>query len=104
MINFLEETKNKLAENGKNIFDVLWYGTKDFVISNDIQQLFSFDYDDGFGGTEIPVELIIVGEDWWMERHEYDGGEWWEFKQMPVKPKSKKPASSLIEFKLKGLQ
>ena len=104
MINFLEETKAELASNGKNIFDVLWYGTREFVVSNDIQQLFSFDYDDGFGGTEIPDELIIVGKDWWMERHEYDGSEWWEFKEMPVKPEIEKSAGSLIKFKFKGLQ
>lgn len=29
---------------------------------------------------------MIVGDDWWMERHEYDGSEWWEFKELPKKP------------------
>jgi hypothetical protein len=104
MINFLEETKKELERNGKNIFDVLWLGTKEFAISNDIQQLFSFDYDNGYGGTQIPDELIVVGVDWWMERQEYDGGEWWEFKQMPTKPAKERAAGSMIEFRLMGIE
>ena len=45
------------------------------------------EYDDGFGGTEIPLSLIIVGDDWWLERHEYDGSEWFEFKKRISEPK-----------------
>ena len=46
-------------------------------------------YDNGYGGNEVPLDLIVVGKDWWLERHEYDGAEWWEFKKLPVKPKQK---------------
>ena len=31
----------------------------------------------------------IVGDNWWLERDEYDGAEGWEFKVMPIKPNSK---------------
>ena len=86
-----------LEENGKTIFDVLWFGTKEAVFDVDIQKLFSVDYDDGFGGQEIPSELIVVGEDWWLERHEYDGSEWWEFKTMPVKPTAIKQGANLLQ-------
>ncbi len=85
-MNLLEETKVILESNGKNLFDVLWFGTKEVVFDVDIQKLFSVDYDNGFGEQEILPELIVVGEDWWLERHEYDGSERWEFKTMPVKP------------------
>jgi len=44
------------------------------------------EYDNGFGGQEINPELKIVGDRWWLERHEYDGSEWWEFKILPLKP------------------
>ena len=27
------------------------------------------------------------GSDWWLERGEYDGSEWWEFRREPVKDK-----------------
>jgi hypothetical protein len=43
-------------------------------------------YDDDYGGIEIPSSLMIVGKDWWLERHEYDGSEWFEFKTIPTKP------------------
>jgi len=89
-MNLLTETNEILKSNGKNIFDVLWYGTAEFIISNDIQQLFLIEYDNGFGGTKIPDQLIVVGHDWWLERNEYDGGEWWEFKSIPVKPTKEK--------------
>ena len=42
-----------------------------------------FNYDNGFGGAEVHGDLKIVGNDWWMERGEYDGSEWWEFKTLP---------------------
>ena len=29
------------------------------------------DYDSGLGGQEIAKGFLIVGEDWWLERHEY---------------------------------
>lgn len=96
-MNLLKETKELLEQKGKTIFDVLWIGTKDAVWDVDIQQLFNVDYDDGFGGQEIPDELIVVGEDWWLERHEYDGSEWWEFKTMPAKPAAIKKGANLLQ-------
>lgn len=47
------------------------------------------DYDNGFGAAEIRFDLIIVGRDWWLERNEYDGSEWWEFRTMPPIPDKK---------------
>lgn len=44
------------------------------------------DYDNGWGAAEIRTDLIIVGWNWWLERNEYDGSEWWEFRTMPVIP------------------
>lgn len=37
----------------------------------------------GYGGAQIAPDLIVYGEDFWLERHEYDGSEWWEFKSQP---------------------
>lgn len=47
------------------------------------------DYDESYGATEVADDLIIAGENWWLERHEYDGAEWFEFKEMPLKPENK---------------
>lgn len=97
-MNLLKETREILENNGKYIFDVLWIGTKNAVWDVDIQQLFNVEYDDGFGGQEIPSELIVVGEDWWLERHEYDGSEWWEFKKLPTKPNTVMRPVQLLNY------
>lgn len=97
-MNLLEETKEILKENDKLIFDILWFGTEKFVVDHDIQELFSIEYDDGFGGNEIPMALIVVGDNWWLERHEYDGSEWWEFKELPTKPELTKTDKKLLDL------
>lgn len=98
MINFLKETIEKLNENGKSESDVLWVGrgiyygfynqTNEEYKSTweDFKTKADFDYDDGYGGNVIAMDLIVVGKDFWLERHEYDGSEWWEFKTMPKEP------------------
>lgn len=96
MANLLEETKKILHENGKTIFDVVWFGTSEFVIGEDIQRFFNVDYDNSYGSNEIPMKLIAVGEDFWLERHEYDGSEWWEYKEKPSKPKTNRKVGSLL--------
>ena len=30
---------------------------------------------------------VAVGDNWWLERAEYDGSEWWEFKTIPKEPR-----------------
>lgn len=32
---------------------------------------------------EVAHDLKIVGDDWWLERSEYDGAERWNFKTLP---------------------
>lgn len=95
--NLLEETIECLLDNNRTETDVLWVGrnyydyeTKERVCYKNTWKDFcskaDFEYDAGFGGNEIPMDLIVVGKDFWLERHEYDGSEWWEFKTMPIKP------------------
>lgn len=95
--NFLEETIECLHDNGKTEADVLWVGrnyisypSRERIIYKNTWEHFcskaNFEYDDGFGGAEIAEDLIVVGKDFWLERHEYDGSEWWEFKTMPTEP------------------
>lgn len=98
MINFLEETIECLKENGKSESDVVWVGRGHDTLYvekykstwEDFKSKADFQYDNGYGGNEIPMDLIIVGKDFWLERHEYDGSEWWEFKTMPTEPKETK--------------
>jgi hypothetical protein len=85
LINFKEETIETLKDNGKSIKDVKWIGRLDYYneetgedeeVKYDLNyflEKMDFEYDSGFGGVEIPLDLVIVGDTWWMERYEYDG-------------------------------
>lgn len=101
MQNLLEETKIILAENGKTINDIVWIGCKDFEIPiASFLVLSDEEYDNGYGGNEVPLDLIIVGKDWWLERGEYDGAEWWEFKTLPKQPERLLVPTTVFGYKL----
>ena len=87
MSNLLAETKNILENNSKKFEEIIWIGGNDFFTKENFETILDVDYDSGFGGQEIATNLKIVGDSWWLERHEYDGSEWWEFKEMPKEPK-----------------
>lgn len=84
----LEETIESLANCNLTPSDVEYVGNEQFYCTwDEFSELANHDYDNGFGANEVSLFLEIVGKDWWLERHEYDGSEWWEFKSMPEKPK-----------------
>ena len=84
MINLLEETLKALSSNGKTPEDVLWVGDHYYKTTwDDFASIANFTYDNGYGGNEIEDSLCIVGDNWWLERGEYDGSEWWDFKTLP---------------------
>lgn len=87
MKNLLQETVEVLFENNKIPNDVKWVGTREIKFTWDkFAELSNEEYDNGYGGQLVASNLIIVGDNWWLERHEYDGSEWWEFKEMPITP------------------
>ena len=94
MVNLLKETLEMLEKNNKKESDVMFViGLIGDYFKDDEREvgcsweLFKkyadFSYDDGFGGNNIKMSLKVVGTDFWLERHEYDGSEWWEYKEMP---------------------
>ena len=86
-MNLLGEIKAILKINNKNIEDIEWIGTsKNYVNIEKFLDLANTEYDDGYGAPEVAQNLLIVGKDWWLERNEYDGSEWFEFKEMIKKP------------------
>ena len=89
MANLLKETIQVLKANNKELKDILWFGTKENEIDATIEELFNIEYDDGFGSQKIANNLIVVGNSWWLERHEYDGSEWWEYKEVINRPLNK---------------
>ena len=86
MANLLKETKEILEQHGKTFDDVIFIGdrtTHTKMTMKDFLEHANVEYKNGFGIEEINTELILVGKDFWLERHEYDGSEWWEYKSMP---------------------
>ena len=79
-----EETIKILGKHGKTLDDVIGICGEDFQITkDDFIKYSNTEYDEGYGAPEVAEDLLIIGADFWLERHEYDGAEWWEFKQFP---------------------
>lgn len=97
MMNLLQETIEVMNEHGKAPEDVRWVGGDTFWFTwDEFSELADRDYDNGFGGQEVARDLVVVGGGWHMERHEYDGSEWWEFKQQLPRPEEHKVPRSLF--------
>lgn len=79
-----KETIEELREYGKTLDDVVAICGEEFQIEkDDFIKLSKTKYDSGFGAQEVAKDLLVIGKDFWLERHEYDGSEWWEFKELP---------------------
>lgn len=101
MTNLLKETLEILKAYDKTPSDVLWVGTlppewkkdKKRAIGSwdDFATLADFNYDSGYGSNEVQSDLFVVGDGWWLERGEYDGSEWWEFKTLPTRATDAEP-------------
>lgn len=101
MVNLLDETIDILLNHGKFRKDVEFVVGHDSSVKEDclsgcdnnshlvrttwdefVSQADKM-YDNGFGGVEVFEITMIVGKDFWLERHSYDGTEWWEYKELP---------------------
>ena len=87
MNNLWEETIRVLENHHKTWKDVRFVCGNSFGVTNFETLAKRTNYDNGFGGQEVAEDIKVVGDYWWLERHEYDGSEWWEYKEMPTKPK-----------------
>jgi hypothetical protein len=96
--NLLEETIEVLKYKGKSPEEVLWVGDAKISFSwkefSEKARLIT--YDNGFGVQEIRDLLMVVGDNWWLERYEYDGSEFWIFKTYPHRPESGKPSAEYL--------
>lgn len=83
-MNLWKETIHELKTNGKTFDDVLVICGNEFQITkDDFKKYANTEYDAGYGAPEVAEDLLIVGADFRLERHDYDGSEWWEFKKIP---------------------
>ncbi len=88
-MNLARETLDILKKYRKTIHDARWVGHYDsgrkkrISVDEFFVAAMRTNYDNDYGSPEIDASLVVVGDDWWLERAEYDGSEWWEFKTMP---------------------
>jgi hypothetical protein len=103
MRNLLNETTEILNRFNKSTKDVKWVGCIEFKTTwENFEKIADKKYDAGYGGEEVARDLLIVGENWWLERHEYDGSEWWEFKSLPIEPKAQIEIKSVFTKDAEG--
>lgn len=84
--NLYESTIDSLEGNNKTIKDVKYVKYCDdyyTTIEQFLEVAKDIYYEGGYGHVYINETILIVGFDWWLERNEYDGAEWWEYKEMP---------------------
>ena len=73
MSNLLSETFSVLEENGKTEKDIRWIGSNEVEIPQEMFfKMADTVYDSGYGGQEVASDLVVVGDDWWLERAEHD--------------------------------
>lgn len=48
-----------------------------------LETLASINYDNGYGSQEL-FGTIVFKDGTWLERGEYDGSEWWEYRKLPT--------------------
>lgn len=101
MKNLLKETKAVLKEHGKSFDDVVWIGCEEYQIPMaSFMSLADQEYDNGFGSPKVATNLVVVGNSFWLERAEYDGAEWWEYKEpmpMPIETRGVKSLFASVE-------
>lgn len=98
--NLLKETLSVLVRKGKTLEDIVWIGGDNYILSmGEFFELANKEYDSGFGAPEVRPDLMLVGKDFWLERREYDGSEWWEYKTMPTIPKVTRIVETIVNWR-----
>lgn len=85
-INLWEETLEVLKKYNKTFDDVEYIITNSYIMPKDMySKISNVTYNNGYGLPVVNTSLKLCGKDWWLERGEYDGSEWFDFKTMPQK-------------------
>lgn len=99
MTNLWEETMRMLVAHEKTFENVEYIQGSNFGITKENFERVAKEskYYSGFGAAEVAEDLVVVGDNWWIERHEYDGNEWWEYKEKPKQISEIKEVSCLAD-------
>lgn len=94
-MNLLESLRKCLSENQKNISDIEWAGSEYLEIPLQCFFQLSAQLEDDFI-SEIPIDLLVVGKDFWVERVQFKEDEYeWKYRMFPQKPKNRKELKAL---------
>jgi hypothetical protein len=104
-MNLLAETIEVLKRHDKTQSDVVWCGNEEFGFFHweDFVGIANIEYDSGFGSSKVADDLLIVGKDFWLTRHEYDGSESWDFHTYPKKSSVYNKPTALTIGQAEGL-
>jgi len=95
--NLLKETLEILKKYDKTFADIIYVitsknneeGCIEWSTEQFVEESAYINYDSSYGINKINMTLQLVGETFWIERAEYDGSEWWEYKEIPKRPSCK---------------
>ena len=97
MTNLLEETLDILRKNGKEEDRVRWVGNRTTQATwAEFKTAADRTYDNGYGAAAVAIDLVVVGDGWWLERWEYDGAEAWSYHTCPRAPGKSAPLGRVI--------
>ena len=93
MANLKEETLAKLEKYGKTLDDIEFAAVKyqpNFDVTVELCNPYGdfnidkldIEYDNGYGSQKVGG-FIVFTDGTWMERSEYDGAEWWDYRKRP---------------------
>ena len=98
MANAQKELQNKLKEINKTIDDIIALNIAKYECCESIPDIrvkatkenikkilskLNFNYYEGYGSQEL-YGIVLFDDNSWLERTEYDGAEWWEYKKPPT--------------------
>jgi len=83
MINAKDELLKVLKENNKSVDDIISIGIRIYTYDNEPKTINSVDdldinYNNGYGSQNL-YGYVLLKNNTWLERNEYDGSEWWEY-------------------------
>ena len=80
--NLLKETIDKLSWYGKTLDDVthIFLANQYQITKENFMKEANKEYDNGYGGNEVKLNLVLLGDGFWLERYEYDGAEEWVYR------------------------
>lgn len=95
LVNLWDETIDALRVNGKTWNDVLYVCAGDVEVINFEGVARRTNYDADYGSQRVAFDLEVVGANFWLERAEYDGAEWWEYRECRTRPTKSKIVEKL---------